>query len=58
MEVLELKRFTIKRTLIGKGITIKFVNHKKETCTYEHDKVYKEFQHKFDLMDCFEKYGR
>ena len=51
------KRFVIRKSLIGKNQVIEFVNHKKETCTYNHDKVYNQLKSRFESMPCFEKYG-
>lgn len=51
------KRFFIRKKLIGTNTVVTFINHKKETCVYNHDKVYNQLKAKFDLMPCFEKYG-
>ncbi len=34
------KRFVIRKSLIGKDVTITFVNKKGETVKYNHDNVY------------------
>ena len=51
-----MKRFVIRKSLVGKGAIIKFTNKKGEECIYDHDKVYTQLQEKFDNMECFKKY--
>ena len=51
------KRFVIRKSLIGKNVTITFVNKKGETCVYNHDEVYNNNKVRFDSMNCFNKYG-
>ena len=51
-----LKRFVIRKSLIGKGEVIEFVNKKGETVQYNHDEVYMTHQKRFDSMACFLKY--
>ena len=51
-----LKRFVIRKSLIGKDITIEFVNKKGETVKYNHDNVYNTHKDRFDNMNCFAKY--
>ena len=51
-----LKRFVIRKSLIGKDITIEFVNKKGETVKYNHDNVYNKFKERFNSMNCFAKY--
>ena len=55
--VLETKRFVIRKSLIGKNTIIVFINHKNEKCEYNHDKVYNQLKDKFDKMPCFIKYS-
>ena len=50
------KRFVIRKTLVGKGITIKFTNKKGETFKYNHDEVYNANKKKLEAMNCFQKY--
>ena len=50
------KRFVIRKSLIGKNITIEFVNKKGNTMKYNHDEVYNTHKDKFESMNCFEKY--
>ena len=51
-----LKRFVIRKSLIGKDITIEFVNKKGETVKYNHDNVYNAHKERFESMNCFQKY--
>ena len=54
-ETLTTKRFVIRKTLIGKGVTIQFTNAKGEKYKYSHDAVYKANQERFEAMPCFAK---
>ncbi len=56
VELKEMKRFVIRKSLIGKNVTIEFTNHKGEKCRYNHDKVYEQLKDKFEAMPCFQKY--
>lgn len=51
-----LKRFVIRKSLIGKDTIITFTNKKDVTYTYSHDEVYNAHKSRFDAMPCFEKY--
>ena len=53
---MKLKRFVIRKSLIGKNVVISFTNKKGKKCTYNHDEVYYNNQERFDNMKCFEKY--
>lgn len=53
---LSLKRFVIRKNLIGTSTVITFVNKKGESVKYNHDAVYAEHQERFDAMPCFDKY--
>ena len=53
---LELKRFVIRKSLIGKNVVITFTNKKGVDVTYVHDKVYNANKERFDNMNCFQKY--
>ena len=57
MSNLTTKRFVIRKSLIGKNVTITFTNKKGETYTYNHDDVYSVNQEKLETMECFQKYG-
>ena len=54
--ILETKRFVIRKSLIGKNTVITFVNKKQQTVKYNHDEIYNTHKDKFDNMNCFEKY--
>ena len=56
MQKLTKKRFVIQKSLIGKNVTIEFLNKKGETMSYNHDEVYNTHKEKFDNMPCFAKY--
>ena len=56
MQKLTKKRFTIQKSLIGKNVTITFINKKGDTMSYNHDEVYNTHKEKFDNMPCFAKY--
>ena len=49
-------RFVIRKSLIGKEVTIEFVNKKGEVVKYNHDEVYNTHKERFNAMNCFEKY--
>ena len=53
---MKLKRFVIRKSLIGKDITIEFVNKKVDNVKYNHDEVYNTHKERFDSMNCFAKY--
>ena len=50
------KRFVIRKSLIGKDVTIEFVNKKGDNVKYNHDEVYNTHKERFNSMNCFEKY--
>ena len=51
-----LKRFVIRKSLIGKNEVITFTNKKGEVVKYNHDEVYNTHKERFESMNCFEKY--
>jgi hypothetical protein len=53
---LTLKRFVIRKNLIGKNVIITFVNTDGKTMRYSHDAVYTANQERFEGMKCFAKY--
>ena len=57
MTQLNLKRFVIRKSLIGKNTTInvEFKNGKK--VSYNHDKVYEIMKEKLNTLPCFIKYN-
>ena len=57
MSNLNLKRFVVRKSLIGKNTTInvEFKNGKK--VTYNHDEVYEVMKDKLTLLPCWLKYN-
>ena len=51
-----LKRFVIRKSLIGKNEVITFTNKKGESVKYSHDAVYNAHKERFEAMNCFAKY--
>ena len=51
-----LKRFVIRKSLIGKNEVITFTNKKGEVVKYNHDEVYNKHKERFESMNCFAKY--
>ena len=49
-------RFVIRKSLIGKEVTIEFVNKKGDNVKYNHDEVYNTHKDRFESMNCFQKY--
>ena len=54
--VLESKRFVVRKSLIGKNQVITFTNKKGDQITYNHDKVYEIMKSKLETLPCWEKY--
>ena len=50
------KRFVIRKSLIGKNVTIEFTNKKGTTYTYNHDKAFNIMKSSLEKMNCFQKY--
>ena len=53
---MNLKRFVIRKSLIGKNVVITFTNKKGDEITYNHDEVYNRNKERFESMNCFQKY--
>ena len=53
---LQSKRFVVRKSLIGKGVTITFTNKKGDEITYNHDKAFAIMKDKLETMNCWEKY--
>ena len=51
-----VKRFVIRKALIGKNAILEFTNKKGQQCVYNHDVVYEQLKDKFEAMECFAKY--
>ena len=56
LNVVESKRFVVRKSLIGKNVVITFTNKKGDNITYNHDKVYKIMKSKLETLPCWEKY--
>ena len=56
VNVLESKRFIIRKSLIGKGVIVKFTYYDGRVHKYNHDKVYELERERFENMKCFAKY--
>ena len=54
--VLESKRFVVRKSLIGKNQLITFTTKKGDEITYNHDKVYEIMKSKLETLPCWEKY--
>ena len=56
MNILKSKRFVVRKSLIGKNVTIEFTNKKGNTVIYNHDKVWEIMKDKLSEMPCWLKY--
>ena len=56
LNVMNSKRFVVRKSLIGKNQVITFTNKKDDKITYNHDKVYKIMKSKLETLPCWEKY--
>ena len=54
--VIESKRFVVRKSLIGKNQVITFTNKKGDEVTYNHDKVYEIMKSKLETLPCWTKY--
>ena len=54
--VMNSKRFVVRKSLIGKNQVITFTNKKGDNITYNHDKVYEIMKSKLETLPCWEKY--
>ena len=55
-ETVKSKRFVVRKSLLGKGTLIEFVNKNGDKITYDHDKAYEVMKKTLDNLPCFEKY--
>jgi len=53
---MQTKRFVIRKSLVGKNVTIEFTNTKGQVFKYNHDEVYNTNKEKLEAMECFVKY--
>ena len=56
MQIINSKRFVIRKSLIGKNQIIECTFKSGKTFKYNHDKVYNIMQNKLQNMPCFIKY--
>ena len=56
LNVMNSKRFVVRKSLIGKNTVITFTNKKGDNITYNHDKVYEIMKGKLETLPCWEKY--
>ena len=56
LNVMNSKRFVVRKSLIGKNQVITFTNKKGDNITYNHDKVYNIMKSKLETLPCWEKY--
>ena len=54
--VMNSKRFVVRKSLIGKNQVITFTNKKGDNITYNHDKVYEIMKSKLETLPCWTKY--
>jgi len=55
-ETVKSKRFVVRKSLLGKGTLIEFVNKNGDQITYDHDKAYEVMKETLDNLPCFERY--
>ena len=56
MSNLITKRFVVRQSLIGKGVTFEFTNKKGDKITYSHDKVFSIMKDTLTNLNCWKKY--
>ena len=54
--VIESKRFVVRKSLVGQDATINVTFKNGKTATYNHDKVFAIMKDKLEAMACWEKY--
>ena len=54
--MLNSKRFVVRKSLIGKDVTINVMFKNGKTVKYNHDKVYDIMKDKLEAMNCWHKY--
>ena len=50
------KRFVLRKSLIGKDVTIEFTNKKGDKYVYSHDKAFNIMKSTLQTLPCWEKY--
>ena len=56
LNVMESKRFVVRKSLIGKNQVITFTTKKGDNVTYNHDKVYEIMKSTLESLPCWTKY--
>ena len=56
MEVLNSKKFFVRKSLIGKNQIVKVTFKNGKTAKYNHDDAFKAMKEKLEKMNCWEKY--
>ena len=56
LNVMNSKRFVVRKSLIGKNQMITFTTKKGDEVTYNHDKVYEIMKSTLESLPCWEKY--
>ena len=56
MKTLKMKRFVVRKSLIGTNTIITFTTKKGDEVTYNHDKVYNIMKDTLNTLPCWEKY--
>ena len=56
LNVMNSKRFVVRKSLIGKNQVITFTTKSGDEVTYNHDKVYEIMKSKLETLPCWEKY--
>ena len=54
--IINSKRFVVRKSLIGKNTTINVEFKNGKTATYNHDKVFSIMKDKLENMECWAKY--
>ena len=56
LNVMNSKRFVVRKSLIGKNQVITFTTKKGDNVTYNHDKVYEIMKSTLESLPCWTKY--
>jgi len=56
LNVMNSKRFVVRKSLIGKNQVITFTTKKGDNVTYNHDKVYDIMKSSLESLPCWTKY--
>ena len=56
LNVMNSKRFVVRKSLIGKNQVITFTNKKGDEITYNHDKVFAIMKNTLEKLPCWNKY--